>query len=669
MYSMNTSALSVQGISLCIICLFNLGIGIFVLAKQPRNIVHRAFAIVTAGIFTWGLGLFLLSSTRQFAFNAMVIDGFLILLYGLILFAKSFPNTESISRQFAVLTVLPLIGLFVLAPTKLIISGGIFREGFNPEPINGPLFPLFLAVTGIYILGSIFLFVQTFRKARGHQRAQMQYFITGLCLFVLAAFLFDVVLPAVGIFNLNFLGPISSILLTGATAYAIVRHNLMDIRIAIQRGVIYFILLGVVVGLYVAALALLGRLLVKVTDMNGILSAGITMTLGIFFWEPLRTYLQKVTDPFFFRHEYNYAEALHRLSHIQRTTLGSAEIVAACSTELQNIFKTNTAEIVLADTPHSPAERYVVSVPITLEEKTIGTILLGEKRSGDGYSKRDMQLLATFALQAAVSLEKGRLFQAVQEHTAALESLVEKRTGEIKKLQEEQRQAMIDISHNLQTPLAIIRNQAELLRSDDEEENNRVERSLTRVSGFIRQLLSLSRLESSAHDISREDIDLGALIREQAEYFEVMAAEQNIRITTDISQNATISGNKRLLEELLTNLVVNAISYRAADRPGHIQIRLAEKDGFAEIQIEDNGIGIAKEDIPELFTRFYRAKSIQEKQPGSGLGLAIARQIMEKHAGTISVSSVPNAFTIFSLRFPLRKINSLIKSSPPKLAA
>ncbi len=663
---MKLNGIDVNELCLAIISLFNLGLGLLVLIKQPRRIVNRAFATIAAGIFVWGAGIELISRTHVFGWNTMIMYGFVILLFGLVIFAGVFPDRTRVSWQACVAAFAPLLAIVVLTPMDLIVKSGIFRPGNAPEPVNGPFFFVLVVLSAAYVGTSLWLFFRTFRRSRGHEREQMRYFLFGLVVFVVCAFLFDILLPSFGIYQFNFLGAMSSVILTGATAYAIVRHDLLDVRLVIQRGLIYTTLFVIIVGLYIAGIAILSEILHAATETNVIMWGGATAAIGAFLIRPLERYFRKVTDAIFFKDAYDYADALHTLSRILETSLNREEIIGHSSDNLRKIFKTDDAEFVFVPSPAdviaaqaSAAGFLTLSRPLMFEDSAIGILRLGAKRSGDTYTKRDQKLLSTFAIHAAVAIAKADLHAQVEGHSAHLELVVEERTREIKKMQEDQKQTMIDISHNLQTPLAIIRGELEMLGESgkDEIKVSGAKDSLDRVSGFIRQLLHLARLEHSLYDVDLRELDLSALVREQADYFEVMAAESGVRIETDIKGGCRVLGNKRLLHELFINLVTNAMTYRSPKREPLIRISLSCKDKKVAVSVTDNGVGIAEKDLPEIFTRFYRVPQPDAEKPkeGTGLGLAIVKNIVERHGGTIRVESVVDTGTTFFFTLPCGK--------------
>jgi signal transduction histidine kinase len=289
-----------------------------------------------------------------------------------------------------------------------------------------------------------------------------------------------------------------------------------------------------------------------------------------------------------------------------------------------------------------PSTEAKLHAPIMFEDRCIGVVEVGEKRSGEAYAREDRQLLETFAYQAAVAFEKARLYEKVEEYSNRLEQLVEERTGQIKKLQEDQKQTMIDISHNLQTPLAIIRGELELFTevAPDAGKVRTVKKSLDRVSQFIRQLLHLAKLDNSAFEVKKTAVNFSNLIREHIDYFEVMAEERGISITATVAPQVRIIADRRLLQELLTNLVANAIKYRNPEaKKSCIEISLGQTNSEIVLSIRDNGLGISEELQSELFTRYMAASQINAKEESTGLGLAICKKIADRHGATISVAS------------------------------
>ena len=572
---------------------------------------------------------------------------------GFILFLTEFPEQHPRFRAVRIAVTIPAVFFFIFSLTPAVVQKA---WSVDRSHLAGDLGHGYILFWIYYIFVLIIAFTKAVYKLRTTQnqpeKNQMRWVVSGFAIFFLPLILTQFILPRFGMYEYNNLGPLFALPMIVCICYAIIKYKFLDIRFTIQRGVIYTIFISLVVSMYAGVLQLVNYTVSSPKSMP-VLSAGVIMVLGIFLWPALQSYLQKVTDPIFYRHGYIYAEALKRLSYILQTTLSKEEIVTASSKELQYIFKARFVRFVDAPkTDISDDDLHVdTAVPIVFFENTIAVIELGEKLSGEKYTARDMHLLETFALQASVALEKGRLFQKVQEHTEHLESIVEERTKEITQLHEEQKRAMVDISHNLQTPLTIIEGELQLFNQNSPQIAT-VRSSIQRVSSFIRQLLRLARFDSQTFVVEHSPLNIADLVREQVEYFSVMAEEAGVTIRTTLPDTLTVHGNARLLGELLTNLVSNALAYKDTQKESFVHISLTENTDTMSLAVQDNGIGIPSQDVPSLFTRFYRSSRTKETLPGSGLGLAIVKGIAERHGAQVSVESTLGEGSTFTITLP-----------------
>ncbi|MCD4761787.1 GAF domain-containing sensor histidine kinase, partial [bacterium] len=297
-----------------------------------------------------------------------------------------------------------------------------------------------------------------------------------------------------------------------------------------------------------------------------------------------------------------------------------------------------------------------VFVPILLDKKLLGFAILGEKKSGDLLSPDDLNLLRTISSQAAVALEKAQLYEQVKVYSKKLEEKVKERTRKIKGLQTEQKQMMLEIAHGLQTPLTIIKGELSSFQKTqkDNEKLLSFEKSIDRISKFIYDMLQLANLKSQVQPDKLELLSLSELLLELVEEFEIVTSDKNIIINNNIESGVYIKGDKARLEEMVSNLVSNSVKYMKTEGEKIISIKLYKKNKQAFLVIKDTGIGMRKEDLPKLFTRFFRIKDSQgENKGGTGLGLAICKKIVEMHKGKIKVKSEVRKGTKFIIEIPV----------------
>jgi heavy metal sensor kinase len=221
----------------------------------------------------------------------------------------------------------------------------------------------------------------------------------------------------------------------------------------------------------------------------------------------------------------------------------------------------------------------------------------------------------------------------------------------------EMRQFSAALAHELRTPVAILRGEAELAlrRSSSNEDLRQVLMrqidEFDRLTRLINQLLTLARAEGGEIKMSDQSVDLAALGASVAEQIEPVAAAQGIILTSHVADRVMVKGDSGWLERLLLILLDNAIKFTPDD--GRISVTFSCTKGVAHVAVTDTGMGVAAEALPHLFERFYRADPARSREvPGAGLGLALAKWIAERHGGTIDVKSRPGEGSTFTVRLP-----------------
>ena len=237
--------------------------------------------------------------------------------------------------------------------------------------------------------------------------------------------------------------------------------------------------------------------------------------------------------------------------------------------------------------------------------------------------------------------------QVANAFNAALDR-VEQSVGEM-------RQFSAALAHELRTPIAILRGEAELELAHPLSGDDRRERLVSQVDEYdrltrlINQILTLARAESGEITLSMEPVGLSGLASKVAEEIEAVAGARNITLTCDVEPNVTVAADAGWLERLLLILLDNAIKYTPDN--GRVSVRVSRAGAHALLTVSDTGVGIPPEVLPRLFDRFYRAESARSRHTsGAGLGLALAKWIADRHGATIEVSSTPGAGSAFIVR-------------------
>lgn len=211
-------------------------------------------------------------------------------------------------------------------------------------------------------------------------------------------------------------------------------------------------------------------------------------------------------------------------------------------------------------------------------------------------------------------------------------------------------QLISDISHQTKTPVANLLLYSELLNESIEEEENKelvkaIHVQAEKLSFLIQALVKTSRLENGVIQTVPEENDVKTLLEEVIAQADEKALGKNIAIVSFLGQE-TAFFDKKWTGEAVYNIVDNAVKY--TQEGGRIEIRTSRYPLFARIDIKDNGIGIAEDEIPKIFGRFYKGSTTQQRE-GVGLGLYLAREIIAGQGGYIKVSSVPGKGSTFSI--------------------
>lgn len=226
----------------------------------------------------------------------------------------------------------------------------------------------------------------------------------------------------------------------------------------------------------------------------------------------------------------------------------------------------------------------------------------------------------------------------------------------IRKTMEAQRRFVSDASHELRTPVAVVRANNELLQLHPEQ---RVGENLEQVEAIAAEAEHMSRLVDDLLLLARADegrlrvneglVDLGELTGYIVRDLTALAEQRDVRLEMNISP-ALVEGDEMRLRQLGMILVDNAIKYTPAG--GRVHVSCHAKSGRVELVVRDNGPGIAAEDLPHLFDRFWRTDAARTRgdASGTGLGLAIAQEIAHAHSGRLTVESKPGQGTAFILR-------------------
>jgi signal transduction histidine kinase len=268
-------------------------------------------------------------------------------------------------------------------------------------------------------------------------------------------------------------------------------------------------------------------------------------------------------------------------------------------------------------------------------------------------------MVAVIAVAATIRLLRSETSQATSKLHEEAELLAQQNEG-LRQLDRMKDEFIAIISHELRTPLSsitgyleLVLDDAHLLTRDHQEFLTVISRNVDRLTLLANDLLLLAAAENGTLALATSDFELSTLLEEAANAARPHAADQQIalRLEVEVDGQTQLHADRPRLAQLLDNLISNAIKFTPAG--GSVTLRTLRGGDHVIVEVEDSGIGVAADELPRLFDRFYRARTATDGNVGgTGLGLAIAKTIADAHDAALEVTSELGGGTTFRLRLP-----------------
>jgi signal transduction histidine kinase len=293
---------------------------------------------------------------------------------------------------------------------------------------------------------------------------------------------------------------------------------------------------------------------------------------------------------------------------------------------------------------------YKVALPVLLVGLAMGWwVTQHGLRPLHSLSQTVRHILATGKTSARVPVHSGR------GELNVLVGLFNQMLDKNEKLMSAMHESLDNVAHDLRTPMTRLRGSAEnALQTTDNASACRealkdcMEES-TRVLTMLNTLMDVAEAETGAMPLNREEIPLKELAGKVIEVYELVAEDSGVTVTTDIPEQLCVHADPTRLQQVLSNLLDNAIKY---SREGQrVTLSARELDGYTEVSVTDEGVGIPAGEQGRIWDRLYRG-DLSRSQRGLGLGLSLVKAIVEAHGGSVSVKSQVNQGSCFTLRFP-----------------
>lgn len=658
--------------------IFVLGLGLIVFRNKRTklNIIFTLFCLATA-VWLFGTFMMFISETDAQAifWDRFVYMGVVFMPLLVYHFSKIF---SKIKKQKSLLIAGYIFsGLFLILSRTDYFVADLYKYSWGSHAQARLFHHVFLVFFVFYVFAAFLNIFKSYREPKSTlKRTQVKYvFIAFLTLALIGSLAF---LPAYGI-NVYPFAYISGVVFAIIIAYAIIRYRLMDIRLVMKRSTVYLVslLLAGSIGLGIIHWA---------PDM-AILALIVSMVSFGF----VKKGMDAIANRYFFASLYNYQRTLSEVSKKLTTIIDLKKLVNSVTNVIKKtlgldkvefIFKIKdgllTRHLAKSGKPLLYEELEFrnlnklkksmenlgayMCLPLVAKNKLEGIIVLGSKISRDAFSKEDIELLEVLANQTAIALENARLYSEVKDFKENLEKKVSAQTKDIKELLKAKSEFLNIASHQLRTPVSIIRGMLSMVQEgtlSKEEEQDFIRKSyqsVNRLTVIIKDILDAQTIAGGKIRISRAPTQISDLVNEAVNMLQLTAQEKDIVLKYDepAEKLPRIFIDRDRMRGVLDDLIDNALRYTPK---GSVIVSTAldkEKKQMI-IKIQDTGIGLVKEDMAVLFGKFARGtggKTINVNS--SGLGLYIVKHIVEAHNGTITAESKgKNKGSAFTIKLPM----------------
>jgi signal transduction histidine kinase/putative methionine-R-sulfoxide reductase with GAF domain len=300
----------------------------------------------------------------------------------------------------------------------------------------------------------------------------------------------------------------------------------------------------------------------------------------------------------------------------------------------------------------------VLAAPMFRHTDVIGAISLTH-RDVDGFTDAHVELLKTFADQAAIAIANARLFEEIQEKSRQLEGANRHKD-----------EFLASMSHELRTPLNAVIGFSEVLlermfgdvNEKQEEYLNDILVSGRHLLSLINDILDLTKIEAGRMELDLEDFDVSVAIDNALVLVRERATRKELSLDwTTGAKLGTLRGDQRKFKQILLNLLSNALKF--TPEGGRIELRGARRDEHVEISVTDTGVGIANEDQEAVFEEFRQVGDAVQRREGTGLGLALSRKFVELHGGRMWLASELGKGSTFTFTLPIHHVHHASRSA------
>lgn len=718
-----------------LIALIALIIGLLLLLTKGKDKQKLFFALLNLGSGIWVLSNYFGSNTFTPLTHTLIMIDYVfgvILVFLFWLFSretkkKLLGNTDKHNTL-----KLGLIAGTVAIVIGLILSNYVvdIKVESGLKIVSQPFYWVYpVVIFGLATLSIKDLLLTQFKSRRPEAKAQIRLILIGLIVAVVFVtipnLILENILPKSKLLTLSYNSAYVGILFfLILSAYAIVKHRFLDIRYVIFRLTAYIISLSIIILIFtIIAFGLTSVVFYnEPIPFEVQLSYILTAILVAVSFNPIKDFVNKSTNQIFFQQHYSVHDSLSEISSYATRSVNASHIQQHALEVFNRTIRPEYAGFIMFDSKGNLTQAsrsgsypvkelslsgFLAALPklhqkiifsddlakshalqhyfelgrigsitrLSTSNKSIGYLILGDKKNGNVFSAQDYQLLTLAANDLALALQNAQRYEEIQHFNATLQNKINEATQALKRtnsklvaLDDVKDEFISMASHQLRTPLTSIKGYISMMLEGDLGRISPTQRralkeafdSSQRMVFLISDFLNLSRIRTGKFTIEPSETDLAQIVSEEIDQLRDMAGLREQTITYIPPKDLPhLMLDETKLRQVMMNMIDNAIYY--TPREGKIEIILEKVKDEVVFQVTDSGIGVPKNVQHRLFTKFFRAENARNARPdGTGLGLFMAQKIIAAQGGSVIFKSTENEGSTFGFRFPIKKLNTSV---------
>ncbi|HXN07197.1 MAG TPA: ATP-binding protein [Nitrospiria bacterium] len=604
-----------------LVAIFNLIFGVIIYARARKRAAHILFSFISFGIFLWAtsMALFLemIDQNEALRWARILYVPPILIVTSFLMFTYVFPKKPLLFRYKIHGTILVLAGLmavFTLLPGWVIKGVELNFTNDGKKIIYGPAYWGYVLLIPGYFIWSFGRLYNKQKYANGLKKVQLQFILAGTFISANFGLVTNLILPTFGVFDVNWMGPVFTLIQVGTIAYAIVRHRLMDIRTVFSKTLAYSLLMISALSFYSGIIIVSQKVFQNTLgEKLSILIGAILLALG---FDPLKRASEKIIKRLFYRDSYSAQDLLTEMNRTLNSIVDLNKILYSVRTIVMTRLDLDRMAILLLDEKTAqfglreqsgydhippitfqeplsclfqiqkpglivvenlqdkenlkPEENAVLTemealktgviAPIHHENRLIGVYFFGNKRSGDYFTGSDLQLLEIIAVQTGTVIENARLYEKVNFQMEELKKTQMQQLVQAAKLASIGELAT-SVAHEINNPLTGILGFASLLLKDMDDKDPKkrevriIESEALRTRTIVHSLLDFARKREPKFEKAQINEVLKAtlvLVRHQAEL-------SNIEVVEQFREGLPLSSiDVDQMKQVFINLVKNA---------------------------------------------------------------------------------------------------------------